>query len=143
MKNEYEIGQKVILSKKCSCLAGIIFEKGSEVTICEIDPVRGYGFIDEDDNRIVECGWDCIERTVDEIPEKSSEDNPLIEENLEKAKQASLAIFDAMIIATGVKNALSSKFDSKTVEFIIKGFRDAFVTGFDCCSEYALSVFQD
>lgn len=143
MKGKYEIGQKVILSRECSCLAGTIFEKGSEVTICEIDPVRGYGFTDEGDNRIIECGWDCIERGVDEVPEESSEDNLFSEENLEKAKQTSLAIFDAMVVATGVKSVLSNKFNGESVEFIMEGFRNAFITGFDCCSEYIYTVLQD
>ena len=142
MKNNYKIGQKVILSRKCSCLAGTIFEKGSEVTISEIDPVLGYGFTDEDGNYIIECGWDCIERVADEVPEESSDDL-LSKENLENAKQASLAIFDAMVVVTGVKSILSNKFNEESVELIMEGFRNAFMTGFDCCSEYVASVLQD
>jgi len=137
MKGEYQIGQKVILSRKCSCLAGINFEKGQEVTICEIDPVRGYGFTDDDGNRIIECGWDCIEKAA------VSEDNPLSEEKLEAVKQASIKIFDTMVKASGVKKTLSNKFDSESVEFIMKSVRNAFMTGFDCCSEYISSVLQE
>ena len=142
MKDNYKIGQRVILSRTCSCLAGTIFEKGDEVTISEIDPVLGYGFTDEEDNRIIQCGWDCIERVADEIPEESSDDL-LSKENLENAKQASLAIFDTMVVVTGVKSILSNKFNEESVELIMEGFRNAFMTGFDCCSEYVASVLQD
>lgn len=142
MKKTYKIGQRVILSRECSCLAGTIFEKGSEVTISEIDPSCGYGFTDENGSCIIQCGWDCIERAVDDVPEESSEDL-LSEENLENAKQASLAIFDAMVLATRVKDALSNKFNGESVEFIMKGFRDAFITGFECCSDYVTSALQD
>lgn len=33
------------------------FEIGTEVTIIEIDPARGYGIQDKEGNRMVEIGW--------------------------------------------------------------------------------------
>ena len=52
---KFKLGDKVKLTKK---VAGY-FSKGSIVEICDIDDVRGYGFKDEQGNRVIECGWDC------------------------------------------------------------------------------------
>lgn len=140
MKSEYTIGQRVILSRECSCLAGTIFEKGQEVTINEIDPVRGYGFIDDDNNRIIECGWDCIERAVEETTEEISKENSseVTEEELKDAKNVALEIFNAMASQSSIKQVLSRKFSEKDVQFILDGMKKAFETGFDCCIEYVV-----
>lgn len=136
MKKTYKIGQKVILSRECSCLAGTTFEKGSEVTILDIDEVRGYGFINDKGERIIECGWDCIERAVGDTPKES---NPYSEEELEKAKKVALKVFEKSVDSTGIKKVLALTFDDEEVEFIMKGIKGAFVTGFDCCSSYVLN----
>lgn len=38
------------------------FEAGIEVTIIEIDDIRGFGFIDDDGNKCLECGWSGFEK---------------------------------------------------------------------------------
>lgn len=136
MKNNYKIGQKVILSRECSCLAGTTFEKGDVVTIADIDEIRGYGFVNDKGERIIECGWDCIERAAEDTSEKS---NSYTEEELEKAKKIAIEVFEQSVFATGIERALALNFDDEEVEFIIKGIKGAFVTGFDCCSSYVLN----
>lgn len=138
MKNDYKIGQKVILSKECSCLAGTIFEKGSKVTICDIDETRGYGFVNDKGERIIKCGWDCIERAVEDTS-SSKESNSCTEEELEKAKKIALEVFEQSVVATGIEKVLSLNFDDDEVEFIMNGIKGAFITGFDCCSSYVLN----
>lgn len=140
MKGKYEIGQRVILSRECSCLAGIIFEKGQEVTINEIDPVRGYGFIDDSDNRIIECGWDCIEKAVEDITEETSEENSskFTEEDLKNAKKVESEIFNIIISQCLFKRFLNYKFSEKEAQLILETIVDAFNTGFDCCIKYVL-----
>lgn len=50
-----KVGDKVRLTKKLESMSGH-FHKGDLV---EIDEIRGYGFKDEQGNRVIECGWDC------------------------------------------------------------------------------------
>ncbi len=50
------IGDKIILDRKVDSLIGY-FEKGTEVTITGIDPVRGYCIADSEGNTIGDCGW--------------------------------------------------------------------------------------
>lgn len=52
-----KIGDWVITTQDHECLAGIML-KGSKVEIIDIDPVRGYGIMDEDGNRVIEIGWE-------------------------------------------------------------------------------------
>ncbi len=52
-----EIGDWVITAQDHECLAGVML-KGSKVKIIDIDPVRGYGIMDEDGNRVIEIGWE-------------------------------------------------------------------------------------
>ena len=58
---EIEIGDTVELTRKVGSLAGY-FPKGDIVEVCDIDPIRGYGFIDSEGNRVIECGWDCCKK---------------------------------------------------------------------------------
>ena len=51
-----EIGDWVITTQNHECLAGTML-KGSKVQIIDIDPIRGYGIMDEDGNRVIEIGW--------------------------------------------------------------------------------------
>lgn len=141
MKDEYKIGQRVILSKKCSCLAGTVFEEGQEVTISEIDPVRGYGFIDDGDNRIIECGWDCIERAVGDTTEETSKEtfSKFTEEDFEEAKKVALEVFNIMASQSSVEEALRHKFSEVDTKFILEGMERAFEAGFDCCVKFVLS----
>lgn len=55
---KFKIGQEVILTKKVDSVGGY-FEKGTVVTITDIDKLRGYAFKDSQGNLIIECGWDC------------------------------------------------------------------------------------
>jgi hypothetical protein len=50
------IGKKVILTEKKESMKGY-FEIGSIVTIVDIDPMRGYSFVDDDGNKIIEAGF--------------------------------------------------------------------------------------
>lgn len=53
-----KIGEKVITTEKLSNLSGTL-PKGSTVTVIGVDQ-RGYDLQDEDGNKILECGWNCI-----------------------------------------------------------------------------------
>ena len=53
-----KIGERVITTRKLSNCAGYM-ERGTEVTITDIGD-RGYDLVDDEGNRIIECGWDCV-----------------------------------------------------------------------------------
>lgn len=53
-----KVGEKVITTKNLSNFAGYM-KKGSEVTVIGIGE-RGYSIEDDEGNKILECGWDCI-----------------------------------------------------------------------------------
>lgn len=55
---EIKIGDKVKLTMKVESMMGY-FPEGDIVTVCDIDDMRGYGFIDEEGNKVIECGWHC------------------------------------------------------------------------------------
>lgn len=56
-----QIGDKCITTKIFeNCVHR--FETGIEVTIIDIDTYRGYGFVDSEGNRCIECGWAGFEK---------------------------------------------------------------------------------
>lgn len=57
------LGKKVKLLRDIKVFAGT-FKQGSIVTLSEYDeitPSRGYGIVDEEGNRAIECGFDFFE----------------------------------------------------------------------------------
>jgi len=51
------LGDTVVLTEAKRSLAGY-FQKGSQVKIVDVDPMRGYTFEDEFGNRVSEAGFD-------------------------------------------------------------------------------------
>lgn len=52
----FEVGDHVVTSIDHSCLRGTMLA-GTKAVVTEIDPVRGYGIMDEEGNRMIEIGW--------------------------------------------------------------------------------------
>lgn len=50
------IGQKVILTENKTSISGK-FNSGDLVTISDMDPDRGYTFMDEEGNKVIEAGF--------------------------------------------------------------------------------------
>ncbi len=50
------IGESVTLTERKSSMTGY-FEPGTVVTVADIDESRGYTFVDDLGNKVVECGW--------------------------------------------------------------------------------------
>ena len=73
-----KIGDKVKL-KKLLCSIGSYFEKGTVVTICEIDKEKGYGVMDDRGCKIIECGWDIGESYEDRVSISLAEYNKMVE----------------------------------------------------------------
>ena len=55
-----KVGERVITTRNLNNFAGYM-EKGSEVTVIGIGE-RGYDIEDDEENQILECGWDCIKQ---------------------------------------------------------------------------------
>ena len=54
----FEIGSDVVTTRELSSFVGC-FEKGTKVTIIGISE-RGYDLQDDNGNRILECGFNCV-----------------------------------------------------------------------------------
>lgn len=54
----FEIGDWVITTREVSCLVRS-FKKGTKVKIIDVSG-RGYDLMDENGNRIIETGWNCV-----------------------------------------------------------------------------------
>ncbi len=63
--HEFQIGQLVELTQNVESVKGF-FEKGDLVTVCDIS-IKGYGFEDDEGNKVIECGFDCCEKHIPEI----------------------------------------------------------------------------
>lgn len=57
----FSVGDKVTLAREVSAIIGT-FEKGTVVTISDINPYRGYSIKDDLGNELIECGWELFEK---------------------------------------------------------------------------------
>lgn len=55
-KDEYEIGDRVKTTTIHDSWDGY-FEIGTEVTVVDIDDIRGYAIQDDEGNKVIEIGW--------------------------------------------------------------------------------------
>ena len=55
-RNEYEIGDRVKTKIMHESLEGY-FEIGTEVTVTDVNNIRGYTIEDDEGNKIIEIGW--------------------------------------------------------------------------------------
>lgn len=60
-KRVFSMGDKATLAREVSAIVGT-FEKGTVVTISNIDPYRGFSIKDDYGNELIECGWELFEK---------------------------------------------------------------------------------
>jgi hypothetical protein len=53
----HKVGDRVVTTRDHTALVGTM-QAGTEVIVTAIDDMRGYSIVDDEGNRLIECGWE-------------------------------------------------------------------------------------